>query len=220
MAVTRKLGKLLKEHRSFLLFISLMLVFRSAVADWSSVPTGSMQPTIVEGDRILIDKLAYDLRVPFTSLSLQRLAEPQRGDIVVFDSAVADKMLVKRLIGLPGDVVEMRDNQLILNGTALHYRDIRQEGDAVFAVEDLAGVPHHIRLSLSRPNAYRSFGPVTVPADHYLMLGDNRDNSADSRIYSFIPREQIIGRSSSVIFSLDSDRNYLPRADRFLAELQ
>ena len=215
MAVTRKLGKLLKEHRSFLLFISLMLVFRSAVADWSSVPTGSMQPTIVEGDRILIDKLAYDLRVPFTSLSLQRLAEPQRGDIVVFDSAVADKMLVKRLIGLPGDVVEMRDNQLILNGTALHYRDIRQEGDAVFAVEDLAGVPHRIRLSLNRPNAYRSFGPVTVPADHYLMLGDNRDNSADSRMIGFVPRSELRGRSETVVLSFDYNDYYLPRAERF-----
>ena len=210
-----KLGKLLREHRSFLLFISLMLVFRSAVADWSSVPTGSMQPTIVEGDRILIDKLAYDVRVPFTSLSLQRLAEPQRGDIVVFDSAAAGKMLVKRLVGVPGDTVEMRDNRLFLNGSPLPYRDIRREGDAVFATEELAGVSHPIRLSLNSPNRYRSFGPVTVPKDHYLMLGDNRDNSADSRMIGFVPRHELRGRTETVVLSFDYDDYYLPRAERF-----
>lgn len=84
-------GKLLRENRSLLLFILLMSVFRSAVADWNTVPTGSMKPTIVEGDRILVDKAAYDIRLPFTHISLVKLADPQRGDIIVFDSAAAGK---------------------------------------------------------------------------------------------------------------------------------
>ncbi|MCJ8303996.1 signal peptidase I, partial [Shewanella sp.] len=94
--------KLLKQNRSFLLFMILMLVFRSAVADWNSVPTGSMKPTILEGDRLLVNKMAYDIRVPFTHLSLVRIADPARGEIIIFDSVKADKKLVKRVIGVPG----------------------------------------------------------------------------------------------------------------------
>src|SRR5687768_2214405 len=95
----------LKENRGFILFIFLMLVFRSSFADWNTVPTGSMKPTIVEGDRIWVNKLAYDVRIPFTSISVHQIADPQRGDIVVFDSKAAGNRLVKRVIGLPGDVV-------------------------------------------------------------------------------------------------------------------
>jgi signal peptidase I len=117
-----KLGKFWKANRSKIIFVSLMLVFRSAVADWNTVPTGSMKPTIVEGDRILVNKMAYDLRVPFTHISLLEISDPQRGDIVVFDSDPADKRLVKRVVGLPGDVVAMEGNRLVINGRPLNYR--------------------------------------------------------------------------------------------------
>ena len=113
--------KLLKQNRSFLIFMVLMLVFRSAVADWNSVPTGSMKPTILEGDRLLVNKMAYDIRVPFTHLSLVKIADPARGEIIIFDSVKADKKLVKRVIGVPGDIVEMRQNKLIINGQKLDY---------------------------------------------------------------------------------------------------
>src|SRR5688572_3502402 len=92
----------LKENRGFVLFVFLMLVFRSSFADWNVIPSGSMQPTIVEGDRVWVYKMAYDVRVPFTSISLYEVTDPRRGDIVVFDSEAADKRLIKRVIGVPG----------------------------------------------------------------------------------------------------------------------
>lgn len=215
----QKLRQLLRENRSFILFVVLMLVFRSSFADWNSVPTGSMKPTIVEGDRILVNKMAYDFKLPLTDLALYRLAEPARGDIVIFNSKVADKKLVKRLIGLPGDVVAMQDNQLIINGVPAQYSDPQREPDAIVAIETIAGFSHRVRLSAYGASALSSFGPVTVPAEHYLMLGDNRDNSADSRIIGFVPRDELIGRSQTVVLSFDYDDYYLPRADRYLHQL-
>src|SRR5271170_4889031 len=108
----RGLLKAWHEYRGFAAFIVLMLVFRSALADWNSVPTGSMKPTILEGDRIFVNKLAYDLKVPFTTWHLAEWANPKRGDIVVFYSPEDGTRLVKRVVGLPGDVVELRNEQL------------------------------------------------------------------------------------------------------------
>ncbi len=94
-------------------FLVLMVLFRSAVADWNVVPSGSMLPTIREGDRIFVDKLAYDLRIPLTHIAIAHLHDPQRGDIVTVDSSAAHELLVKRLIGVPGDSIAMRDNVLL-----------------------------------------------------------------------------------------------------------
>src|SRR5438876_2581816 len=118
-----------REYRGFALFIFLMIIFRSALADWNVVPTGSMKPTILEGDRILVNKLAYDFKVPLTHFSIYKFADPRRGDIVVFDSKAADTRLVKRVIGLPGDTVEMSDNHLIINGVEARYSDIEHAAD-------------------------------------------------------------------------------------------
>ena len=145
----------------------------------------------------------------------------QRGDIVIIDSEAAEKRLVKRIVGLPGDTIYMRNNTLVINGQPADYEVVSSDIDSLIIREHLFDHSHEAMLSDTFTSRLsRSFGPETVPQDQFFVLGDNRDNSADSRIYSFIPRDQIIGRSSSVIFSLDSDRNYLPRADRFLAELQ
>ena len=100
-----------RDNRGIILCLSLMFVFRSAVADWNDVPTGSMQPTIEIGDRILVNKMAYDVRLPFTTTSLIKRADPKRGDIVIFMSQVADNRLVKRVIGVPGDEIAMHNNQ-------------------------------------------------------------------------------------------------------------
>ncbi|MGC7990814.1 signal peptidase I, partial [Salmonella enterica] len=110
------LKQLAAANKGLLAFIALMVVFRSAIADYNVVPSGSMLPTVMVGDRILVDKLAYDLRLPLTHISLLRLGEPQRGDIVTIDSRQAGELLLKRIIGLPGDVVELRDNVLFING--------------------------------------------------------------------------------------------------------
>ena len=212
------LVKLLKQNRSFLLFMVLMLVFRSAVADWNSVPTGSMKPTILEGDRLLVNKMAYDIRVPFTHLSLVRIADPARGEIIIFDSVKADKKLVKRVIGVPGDIVEMKQNMLIINGQVLDYEIKNKLASNTDSIENLLGVDHMIRTH-NTPSRLASFGPVSVPDNFYLALGDNRDSSADSRVIGFIPRDEITGRAKIVAFSNDYDNYYLFRPERFMHTL-
>src|SRR5437762_4621370 len=168
LAMKSSLIKAWHEYRSFVLFVILMIIFRSALADWNTVPTGSMKPTILEGDRILVNKLAYDLRVPLTHISVLRFADPQRGDIVVFDSQAADTRLVKRVIGLPGDVVEMMNNRLRINGVEARYSKVERKGDAIFEVESYAGMVHRIERAPAASGQYGTFGPVTVPQGQYL----------------------------------------------------
>jgi signal peptidase I len=205
-----------RENKFFIIFLSLMFIFRSACADWNTVPTGSMNPTIIEGDRIAVNKMAYDLRIPFTHISLIKLADPQRGDIAIFDSKVSDKRLVKRVIGVPGDAISMVNNQLIINGTAIEYKPMSGNQDQI---ERLFNVPHVVRINTPENHAFANFPTVIVPADHYLMLGDNRDMSADSRVIGFVPRDEFVGRSRSVVMSLDYDNFYIPRTDRFFKSL-
>ncbi len=207
------------EYRSFALFVILMVIFRSAFADWNTVPTGSMKPTIVEGDRIFVNKLAYDLRIPLTHISIRKFGDPGRGDIVVFDSKAAETRLVKRVIGLPGDVVEMRNNRLTINGIGARYSNVEYTADAIFEIESYGGMTHRIELAPAGVSRFSSFGPVKVPEDHYLVLGDNRDNSADSRVRGFVPRGEIVGDAKTVVLSIDYDHYYLPRMDRFFRDL-
>ncbi len=216
--MNKKFIKLWKDNKSILFFLCLMFVFRSAVADWNEVPTGSMKPTIVEGDRILVNKMVYDLRVPFTHISLFKLSDPVVGDIIIFDSKISDKRLVKRVVGVPGDIVEMRNNVLWVNGQKLSYHIISKNLQSTDKIENLSGVKHQIRVKLSA-SSRSSFEPVKVPQDYYLVLGDNRDNSADSRFIGFVPRNEIVGRSQNVVMSLDYDNYYLPRSERFLHTL-
>jgi len=209
---------------------ALMLVFRSALADWMVVPSGSMNPTIVEGDRILIDKQVYGLRIPFTTTRLTRGNDPQRGDIVIFASPKdGSTTLVKRIVGLPGDVVEMRDEQLLINGVPIDYAPTSDIPDADlalatraldhrYATEKFAERSHSIMV-LPQRAAMRSFGPTRVPVDQYLFLGDSRDNSEDSRYIGFVQRDSIVGRAFRVAYSLEADRWYKPRSDRFLSPL-
>ncbi|QHJ10539.1 Signal peptidase I [Paraglaciecola mesophila] len=209
---------LYRDNKSVLLFIVLMCVFRSAIADWNEVPTGSMQPTIVEGDRIWVNKLAYDVSTPFVNYSLLKLADPIRGDIIVFDSAPADKRLVKRVVGIPGDTIAMIDNVVYINQQPLSYENKAAKEYFSEVTENLLGVQHRIRVA-NNGSRLSSFAPLTIPADYYLAMGDNRDNSADSRVIGLIPRDEIIGRASKVVMSLNYDNYYLPRPERFLHTL-
>jgi signal peptidase I len=215
----RRFIKAWREYRGFALFIFLMIIFRSALADWNVVPTGSMKPTILEGDRILVNKLAYDFKIPLTQISIYKFADPKRGDIVIFDSKLADTRLVKRVIGLPGDTVEMKSNRLTINNIEAQYSNVEYAADAIFAIESYLGMSHRIELARTGENRLSSFGPVKVPKDRYLVLGDNRDNSADSRVYGFIPREELVGNARTIVLSLDYDHYYLPRVDRFFRVL-
>lgn len=215
-----------KEWRGTLVFLLLMCAFRSSFADIYHVPSGSMKPTVVEGDRVLADKMAYDLRVPFTSLVLWHRADPQRGDIVTLYSPEDGERLLKRVIGLPGDSIEMRDDMLIINGRPLAYLPpsagegaaMPDAGVYVFSREDLSGHVHAVMAIPDRP-ALRSFGPVTVPAGEYFVMGDNRDDSKDSRYIGFIPEREIASRAFAVFYSLDPTHYYLPRLSRSLQAL-
>ncbi|MFO0980146.1 MAG: signal peptidase I [Planctomycetota bacterium] len=219
------LRRLWQEWGKTLLIVGIvMTAFRSAVADWNDVPTGSMKPTILEGDRILVNKLAYDLRVPFTSFSLKRLGDPERGDIAVLYSPADGVRLVKRVIGLPGDRIELRANRLFVNGEAVSYdaldtrvfADLPDDEQALhrFARENLATRPHAVMSTPQRPSR-RDFGPITVPRECYWVMGDNRDESNDSRFFGLVPRANIVGRASAVALSFDPANWYLPRWHRF-----
>lgn len=216
--------KLVYRNKGFLCFLLGMLLVRSAVADWYGVPSASMYPTLLIGDRIISNRLAYDIKIPFTDIVVGHIADPKRGDIVTFSSPEDGIRLVKRLIGLPGDVIEMRDEQLVINGVPLAYGKAGQqlsqhlvpgyEGQQIIVNEKLPA-EHHGVLWLPGRMALRSFGPLTVPAGQYLMLGDNRDDSKDSRYIGFVPRALLTGRVSRVMFSLDPEHYHLPRFDRF-----
>jgi len=211
-----------KENRQFFALLFCIVFFKSAIADLSSISGASMLPTLLDGDKVWVNKLAYDVKIPFTEISLAEVSDPVHGDIVIIDSKEAQKRLVKRIVGIPGDTVYIQNNTLVINGVAAEHEVISNEIDNSFVIieEHLPEKSHQARLLKGFTSRRASnYGPTVVPADQYFVLGDNRHNSADSRNYSFIPREEIIGRSSSVVFSLDSDNSYLPRGERFLSGL-
>ena len=220
----KMIADILRENKSLMLFIALMFVFRSAVADWNFVPSGSMYPSVLVGDEIFVNKLAYDLKVPFIGKQITRWADPQRGDIVVFYSPEDDVRLVKRVVGVPGDVVVMVNNHLIVNGTPAEYSAVTgyvaEQTEHKFAdqqhiySEKIESVSHPMMVTPTKP-AMRSFGPVVVPLGQYLFLGDNRDNSKDSRYIGLVSRDRIIGRARNVLASWNADNFFLPRTERF-----
>ena len=210
---------LYKNNKQFILFIILMTVFRSAVADWYTVPTGSMQPTIKEGDRVVVNKMAYDVKLPFTQISLLSLNEPKYGEIIVFDSEAADIRLIKRVVGLPGDTITMRNERLYINEQAVNYQSIVDVQEQNISNEILGNISHKIRIDNNASNRLANFGPVVVPKAHYLVLGDNRRNSADSRVYGFVPHHELKGKATAVAFSVNYDNYYLPRSDRFFQDI-
>jgi signal peptidase I len=217
-----------QEVKPLVITAVALFAIRSAIADWNDVPTGSMKPTIMEGDRVFVNKLAYDLKVPFTRWHIAEWDNPKRGDVVVFFSPHDGMRLVKRVIGLPGDVIELRRDQLYINGKEMDYEPLAtkvigelplaEQSQHVFATETLATHTHPVMATPALP-APRDFGPITVPANQYFMMGDNRDNSYDSRFWGGVDRNRIVGRATSVVISLDHSDYYLPRWHRFFTAL-
>lgn len=187
-----------------------------------------MKPTILEGDRVFINKLAYDLKVPFTTWRLAQWSNPERGDIVVFYSPQDGIRMVKRVVGLPGDLIEMQNEKLIINGDPVEYEALEvetsgqlseaEQKESLFANERLPGQTHAVMVIPGVP-AKRSFDPVRVSDGHYFMMGDNRDNSFDSRFFGMVERKRIIGKATDVVVSLDKSNYWLPRSQRFFKRL-
>ena len=194
--------------RSLLVAVLLFVVVRAMGVEAFKIPTGSMESTLLVGDFLLVNKAVYGPRIPGTDLRLPALAEPHRGDVVVFNPPHSpDKNYVKRVVGLPGDTLEMQDKVLIVNGVAVdepYVRHIDVVGDA--SHPDMEWQANHLIASQGghlRPSRDQ-WGPLVVPEDEFFVLGDNRDNSEDSRYWGFVERDQLRGRPWLVYFSSDS----------------
>lgn len=205
----------------------VLLAFRSSLADWYDVPSGSMQPTILVGERVVVNKLAYGLSVPFAGWRVATWAGPERGDVVTFPKPGTGQRMVKRVVAVAGDVVAMRDGRLVLDGESVPYRrdepsvwPLRPEDPFAHEwwLEELDGTPHPV-MTTDALARLRDWGPVQVPAGHVLVLGDNRDNSADGRVFGWVPVDSVEGRAEFVALSLDRDRWWRPRWGRFGAGL-
>jgi len=215
--------------RPLLLALLIVTPFRSAVADWHDVPTGSMKPGIVEGDRVVVDKRAYRWRVPLSDWVLHEAGAPQRGDVVTLRSPREGTRLLKRVVAVAGDKVALRANRLWLNGRLQPLQALPGETHSGLpdpsglpdriALEELAGREHKILLTPGRRSPH-TFPELRVPAGHVLVLGDNRDNSADSRYFGFVPLGAIEGRVIGVAFSFDPRRWFGWRSERFLLGLK
>jgi signal peptidase I len=217
-----------EEFGTFAVAILLALSIRAFVIEPYRIPSESMLPTLLIGDHLFVNKFVYGIKVPFTDLRFPGLREPERGDVVVFTVArdarggifpadqrpeLSHDQFVKRLIGLPGDVVEVRAGELFVNGARIEHEDT----GATFADKDgrelrvgRERLPGHEHSVLDEP---RSFGPelrpLTIPEGRYLMMGDNRDYSNDSRIWGTVRKAEMKGPAFVLYWSWDWDGPWL-----------
>ena len=185
-----KLKAALWHLMTFVLLVLLITSARWTLADHYQVPTGSMRPTVAIDDRILVNKLSYGVRLPFTSWNLIPFEGPQHGDIVVLDSPESDQTLLKRIVAIPGDQIAVSGGRLFLNGAVVEIK----ESDNGYE-ENLNGVQHSVRLTAG---GGPDLPPTTLSDDQYLVMGDNRGESRDGRTFGLIPREAIFGKAFGV----------------------
>ncbi|MCA9295807.1 MAG: signal peptidase I [Phycisphaerales bacterium] len=214
--------------RPLLVIILVISTFRSAVADWNDVPSQSMEPTILTGDRIIVNRLAYDLKVPFTRYSIAEWGAPERGDIIIFEAPHNDVRMVKRVVGLPGDRITLISNRLYVNGSPVGLElappslvDTEELADPLphlYAEETIGSDTHLVMFQPSRASRH-TMAAIDVPEGQFFVMGDNRDNSGDSRVFGLVPRDRIMGKVVGVAFSLDLNHGFAPRWDRFWSGL-
>lgn len=185
-----RIRRLFREALTIAVMALALFSARSSLADHYVVPTSSMEYTLMPGDRVLVNKLAYGLRVPFVGIPLTNGSLPQAGEVVVFDSPESGKRLIKRIVAVGGDTIEIRGDRLVLNGesTALG-------GDP--EVEVIGEKVAHLNLSAGGGPSY---GPVTVEPGYVLVVGDYRGNSHDGRMFGLIPMSEIYGRAVAVFW--------------------
>ena len=211
--------------RSFFPVIFIVLLLRSFVVEPFRIPSNSMMPTLLTGDFILVNKFAYGLRLPVINTKIIPIGEPQRGDVVVFKFPVDGKTdYIKRVVGVPGDEVYYRDKTVFINGQPQGQVPVgRYLGEASGAgmtgareaVETLAGVEHRTLVRAGLPDLppgcrVLAEGPVKVPPDQYFVMGDNRDNSNDSRCWGFVPEDNLVGKAFAIWMHWDGERDTFP----------
>jgi signal peptidase I len=197
--------------KSIAIAVLLFLVIRTFVVEAFKIPTGSMETTLLVGDWLLVNKAVYGARVPFTGLRVPAFDEPERGDIVVFRFPLdPSESYVKRVVGTPGDRVAMRDGEVLVNGESQlekHVRHIQPETDYYdpqfeWQRTHLAPEVDATAYSPSRDN----WGPILVPEGNFFVMGDNRDNSLDSRYWGFVERGLIKGQPLFIYYSYDAEK--------------
>ena len=182
---------------SIFIALILALVIRAFFVQAFSIPSGSMEPTLLVGDYLLVNKLAYGIRNPITNNVWISLGTPQRGDVAVFIYPQSpDKDYIKRIIGLPGDRIQIINKKLHINGQLTHIPPLSDDPDAPRAVYQEEEIT---------PTERDNFGPVVVPPDSYFVMGDNRDRSYDSRFWGFVPMKDLKGRAFIIYFSWAGD---------------
>lgn len=218
---------LVEYARSFFPVILAVLVLRSFIVEPFRIPSGSMMPTLLVGDFILVNKFSYGLRWPVLNSKFIDLGEPERGDVVVFRFPQNESIdYIKRVVGTPGDQVYYRNKTLYINGEPMRQVALPSyvgEGagkghtGALRAVENIKGVDHNILInprSRDFPGGcdVLASGPVTVPENSYFVMGDNRDNSNDSRCWGFVPEANLVGKAFAIWMSWDGQRDGFPIA--------
>src|SRR5690606_12353710 len=199
--------------KAFFPVLLVVLVLRSFVAEPFRIPSNSMMPTLLTGDFILVNKFAYGLRLPITNDKFVSIGEPERGDVVVFRPPhLPQQDWIKRVMGLPGDRIAYRDNQVFINGEPVQYvpggvYEGRGNGTerpgAELLTELLPGRPHEVLERTGMPFRDPGEGEWTVPPGHYFVMGDNRDNSEDSRYWGYLPEESLRGRAFLIWMNID-----------------
>ncbi|MGB0455290.1 MAG: signal peptidase I [Bacteriovoracaceae bacterium] len=219
-----KTQKIIKEAASLIGLIFLVLVFRSVFFEPFRIPSGSMIPTLMIGDFILVKKFEYGFKVPFSDVAIGKInsdpvylfgeSTPKRGDVVVFkypkDPAIN---FIKRVVGLPGDTIEVRDKVVYVNDTPIDMKDI--DGKEIMADMDDKFKDYNFRFFQSQTgdashvvqvdtdnSILSNSDPIQVPSGHYFVMGDNRDFSSDSRVWGFVPHRNIKGKAIMVWFSM------------------
>jgi signal peptidase I len=213
--VNRRSSRLLRIlwewAKSFQIAVLLFLVIRAVLVEAFKIPSGSMEGTLLVGDFLLVNKLVYGAEVPLTGKHLPAIRSPRRGDVIVFQwPSDPTKNFVKRLVGLPGDTLAMSDGRLMLNGAAQDEGYVRHTEPGVDASgEDFRWQRNHLVKTLEASTAYHpsrnNWGPIVVPSRHYFVLGDNRDNSLDSRYWGFVPDTLLRGKPMIVYYSYQPD---------------
>ena len=189
--VSSRPRRILRELTSVLIAATVALVARSSLADHYVVPSGSMLPTVQLEDHVIVSKLAYGVHVPLVPGYVARFGGPTRGDVVVLTAPDTGIVLLKRVVGLPGDRIRVRDGELEVNGLAIPVEE--RNG---LPYEALEVPPHALGLEAG---GGPDFGPQTLPADGYLVMGDNRGNSRDGRDFGLVSRDAILGRVKGVV---------------------